>query len=96
MRLVWLVAFVAVAERGSFTVGANTISKHQGSVSRYVGQIQRWLGKPLIESYQPVMLTPEGEAFLPVARQVIALLNDARHIATPSIAPIDPKSIRIS
>ena len=96
MRLVWLVAFVAVAERESFTDAATTIGKDQGSVSRYVDQLQRWLGKPLIESYPPVKLTPDGLVFLPIALQVIALLNDARHNAPPSSAPIDPKSIRIS
>lgn len=96
MRLVWLDAFVAVAERESFTDAAKTIGKHQGSVSRYIDQLQRWLGKTLIESYPPVKLTPEGKAFLPIARQVIALLSDARNVARLPSAPIDPLSIEVS
>lgn len=95
MRLVWLIAFVAVAERESFTVAAKSIGKDQGSVSRYVDQLQMWLGKILVEFHTAVRLTPDGKAFLPIARQIIASLNDARHIALPSSEPIDPKSIRI-
>lgn len=96
MKLVWLDAFVAVAQRESFTDAAKTIGKDQGSVSRYVNQLQKWLGKTLIESYPPVKLTPEGKAFLPIARQVVALLTDARNVAPLPTAPIDPLSIGVS
>ena len=96
MKLIWLEAFVAVAERESFTDAAKTMGKDQGLVSRYVANLRLWLGKNLIESYSPVKLTPEGEAFLPVARQVLSLLSAAQNDAQPPSALIDPSSIRIS
>lgn len=96
MKLFWLDAFIAVAEQESFTDAAQTIGKDQGSVSRYVNHLALWLGKTLIESYSPVKLTPDGKAFLPIARQVLALLSAARNHAPPPSMPIDPSSIRIS
>lgn len=96
MQLIWLTAFVAVAERGSFTDATTVVGKSQGSVSRYVNYLGLWLGKTLVESYPPVKLTPDGEAFLPIARQVLALLSAAKNDAKVPSARIDPSSIRIS
>ena len=96
MKLIWLQAFVAVAERGSFTDAARSIGKDQGSVSRYVKHLELWLGKILIESYPPVKLTPDGDAFLPIARQVLSLLTAAQNDAQQPGARIDPKTIKIS
>ena len=96
MRLVWLEALVALAERESFTEAAKAIGKDQSSVSRYIDQLQRWLGKALIASHSPVTLTTEGASFLPIARQVIALLNGSRNENQRASVPVDPRSIRIS
>ena len=96
MKLVWLEAFVAVAEKESFTDAATAVGKSQGSVSRYVKFLEEWLGQTLVESYPPVQLTTGGKAFLLVARQVLSLLSAARNDAQQPSRPIDPSTIRLS
>lgn len=71
--------FLAVAETGSFTRGAERAGVVQSAVSAAVRQLERELGAALLErSYHRVDLTAEGEALLPHARRVLAALAGAR------------------
>lgn len=71
--------FIAVAETGSFTAGADRVGVVQSAVSAAVKQLERGLGAPLIErGYHRLALTAEGEALLPRAREVLAGIEAAR------------------
>ncbi|NGN95678.1 LysR family transcriptional regulator [Nocardioides sp. KC13] len=71
--------FVAVAETGSFTAGADRVGVVQSAVSAAIKQLERGLGAPLIErGYHRLALTAEGEALLPRAREVLAGIEAAR------------------
>jgi DNA-binding transcriptional LysR family regulator len=69
-------AFVAVAEARSFTRAGARLGRTQSAVSLQLRRLEDRLGRPLL-SRDPrhVALTPEGEAFLPRARQFLRL-ND--------------------
>jgi DNA-binding transcriptional LysR family regulator len=69
--------FVAVAEEGQFTRAAERLHIAQPSVSAQVRQLERTLGTPLFHrGFGPVTLTDAGEALLPLARRVLADLNE--------------------
>jgi DNA-binding transcriptional LysR family regulator len=71
--------FLAVAETGSFTRGAERAGVVQSAVSAAVAQLERELGAALLErAYHRVSLTAEGEALLPHARDVLAGMEAAR------------------
>lgn len=71
--------FLAVAETGSFTRGAERVGVVQSAVSAAVAQLERQLGVTLLErAYHRITLTAEGEALLPRARDVLAAIGDAR------------------
>jgi len=71
--------FLAVAETGSFTRGAERVGVVQSAVSAAVAQLERQLGATLLErGYHRVTLTAEGEALLPRARDVLLALEAAR------------------
>ena len=95
MRLAWIESLVAVAEHGSFSVAARYLGCHQSVVSRNVEQLQKWLRRQLIASYPPVKLTDDGQSFLPVAMEVIRLLNESRAPLPPPRPRISAKDIKI-
>ncbi|WGL52018.1 LysR family transcriptional regulator [Nocardioides sp. BP30] len=71
--------FLAVAETGSFTRGAERAGVVQSAVSAAVSQLERQLGATLFErAYHRVVLTAEGEALLPRAHDVLAAIAAAR------------------
>lgn len=69
--------FIAVAETGSFTVGAQRARVVQSAVSTAVRQLERELGCALFTRGRRIALTPAGEALLPRARDVLAALEAA-------------------
>lgn len=74
-----LAYFVAVAETGSFTRGAQRAQVVQSAVSAAITQLERQLGATLFERlYHRVVLTAAGEALLPRAREALAALDAAR------------------
>jgi DNA-binding transcriptional LysR family regulator len=71
--------FLAVAETGSFTRGAERAGVVQSAVSAAIKQLERELGASLLDrGYHRVTLTAEGEAFVPRAREVLTALEAAR------------------
>lgn len=67
-------AFVAVAERLSFTRAAEQLSRTQTAVSLQVKRLEERLGVTLFRrSTARVELTPTGEGFLIDARRILAL-----------------------
>jgi DNA-binding transcriptional LysR family regulator len=78
LELGWLRAFVAVAERLSFTAAADAVARTQSAVSLQIRKLEDRVGFPVFErTPRAVSLTPKGEALLPYARQMLALNDDA-------------------
>jgi len=72
-----LTYFVAVAETGSFTAGAQRVRVVQSAVSTAVQQLERELSCRLFTRGRRISLTPEGEVLLPRARDVLAAIEAA-------------------
>ena len=71
--------FVAVAELGSFTRAAQSLSIAQPSLSHAIGWLERDLGSRLFERHgRGVRLTPAGEALLEPARRSLRSFQLAR------------------
>ena len=72
-------AFVAVAEKGSFTLAAKEIYLTQSAVSHSIRALEEQLACKLLDrSRRKVQLTPEGVVFLKRCRRVMQELEDAR------------------
>jgi len=100
LRLVWLEAFVQVAKSKKRTAAADEMGIHQGTVTKHVQKLEQWLGgRMLLDDNVPVGLYPDGEKFLPVARQILALLEDARklpeRVEEPPAPRVDVKNLRV-
>ncbi len=75
ISLARLVAFVAVAEAGSFTAAADRLNATKSAISQAVAVLERELGAQLLQrSTRKLAITEAGEAFLADCR---ALLADA-------------------
>lgn len=71
-------AFIAVAQSQSFAEASNRMHLSQPALSSAVKKLEEQLGGRLFSrSTRRVKLTPEGAAFLPVARRLIADLENA-------------------
>lgn len=88
LSVVWLEAFVRVAESGKRTAAAAEMKISQGTVTKYVQKLERWLGGRMLlsDNSVPARLLPGGEEFLPVAKQILQMLDEAR---TPPV-PAEP------
>ncbi len=88
-----LEAFMAAADAGSQREAAKALGCTQSAVSKRITTLEAWLGKLLLTSDAPKELTENGKAFLPVARQIVTLLKEAR--SQPSSAsPLAETSAR--
>ncbi|WP_353182336.1 LysR family transcriptional regulator [Bosea sp. (in: a-proteobacteria)] len=66
-------AFLQTAELASFTRAAVALGSTQSLVSTRIKRLETTLGKPLLQRHpRLVRLTPEGELFLPAAREFLA------------------------
>lgn len=75
-------AFLAVAERGSFTIGAASLQVGQPVVSRRVATLERALGGQLLQrSARSVALTRFAQAMLPTVRRVVEATDALREQA---------------
>ena len=87
LRLVWLEAFVQVAESENISEAARELSCDQSTVTRHLQALQRWLGKKLIEpgkisDYESpgvnIGLTEDGRTFHELAVNVTGQLTAFR------------------
>ena len=71
--------FVAIAETGSFRAAAAGLSRVQSAVSHAIGNLEAELGVALFDRsrHRPV-LTPEGEALLANARDILLRVDAMR------------------
>jgi DNA-binding transcriptional LysR family regulator len=82
MTLNQLRYFVTVAESGHLTRSAAELMISQPSLSQAVRKLEKELGFPLFSSKgRTLLLTKEGEAFLPYAREVLRSGERAEHAA---------------
>ncbi|MBO9546161.1 MAG: LysR family transcriptional regulator [Caulobacter sp.] len=77
-----MAVFARVADSGSFSRAARELGLSQPSVSRIVGELETRLGvKLLLRTTRRVTPTDAGLAFLERAKQVMADLDEAEHVA---------------
>ena len=68
--------FLAIAEAGSVTGGAERINRSQSAASLQIRQLENVVGKPLFRRHgRGVTLTQAGDRLLPVARRVTQSLD---------------------
>lgn len=98
LQLVWLESFVQVAESRKRMAAAAEMELYEGTITKHVQKLERWLGgKMLLDSSVPANLYPDGEEFLPVAKQILEMLDKARKPAAPSPTgpSVSAKDIRV-
>lgn len=87
LRLVWLETFIAVAKQENISAAARSLALSQPMVSRYMQDLEAWLGKRLIapgkindpeDARVSVGLTDDGHAFVETAEKVVAALQECR------------------
>lgn len=78
MNLTLIRYFMAVAETGSFTRGAERASVSQPTLSAGIKRLEEALDAPLFERSRGAQLTPAGARFLPRARLLLQEWTAAR------------------
>lgn len=82
MELHQLRYLVSIVEQGSFTGAAEREHVSQSGVSAQVAKLERELGQSLLDrGNRSITLTATGEAVLPIARAVLAGVDDIVEIA---------------
>lgn len=76
-RLTALQVFAEVAATGNFTAAADHLDMSRPMVTRYVNELEQWLGSRLLQrTTRRVTLTDAGEQCLRRGEQMIALMQD--------------------
>lgn len=76
-RLSAMQVFSEVAQRGSFTAAADHLGMTRVMVTRYVTQLEKWLGARLLQrSTRHISLTEAGQSCLIQCRQMLDLSAD--------------------
>lgn len=83
IRLIWIYAFVAIIEHGSFAAAGRAMKVDESTVREYVGALEKWFGRKLFFKKRRFELSPFGHDFTHKARGVIELLEEARNYDTP-------------
>lgn len=79
--------FIAVAEELHFGWAAQRLRLTQSALSRSLAQLERALGAQLVErTTRAVSLTPAGEALLPHAQEIVALVDRSAEIVSAASA----------
>jgi DNA-binding transcriptional LysR family regulator len=79
MEISWLDDFLALSEVRNFSRAAESRHISQPAFSRRIRMLEGWIGAPLIErDTRNVTLTAAGEAFIPLAADVVRRLASAR------------------
>ncbi len=88
-RITAMHVFVEVVERGSLTAAAEALEMSRAMVTRYLAEVERWLGARLLHrTTRRISLTAPGEAALLRFRQILAI-GDELHgeLATDNPEP---------
>ncbi|WP_298220233.1 LysR family transcriptional regulator [Halothiobacillus sp.] len=84
-----IMAFLSVAETGSFSAAAQQLHLTQPAVSKRVALLESQVGAPLFERMaRQVVLTEFGAQFLPAARQVRQAMDDLAAVTLDSSRPL--------
>lgn len=76
-RLTAMQVFVEVAHSGSFSATADKLDMSRAMVTRYVGELEQWLGARLLQrTTRSVTLTDAGENCLRRSQQMLALMEN--------------------
>ena len=79
MDIDWLKDFLTLAEHASFSRAAEARHVTQPAFSRRVRALEDWIGTPLfVRSAQGALLTAAGQAFSPLAADLLHSLEQAR------------------
>lgn len=85
----WLHTFVSIAEAGALARAALRVNRTASALSVQLRQLESTLDTRLIQrSTRRLQLTPEGERFLPYARQLLALQHEAIAALAPAPAAV--------
>lgn len=80
----WLRSFVAIAKTGSVTRAAQQVHRTQSAVSTHLQQLEASVGARLAHrTTRALTLTEAGERFLPHARRLLDLQDEARASVRP-------------
>ncbi|WP_089085720.1 LysR family transcriptional regulator [Aquitalea magnusonii] len=78
-RLIAMQVFVEVARRGSFTAASQELDLSRAMVSRYIAELEDWLGARLLQrSTRSVTLTDAGASCLARCQQMLELAAQTR------------------
>ena len=76
-RLTAMQVFVEVASSGSFSATADKLDMSRAMVTRYVAELEQWLGARLLQrTTRSVTLTDAGESCLRRSQQMLALMDN--------------------
>lgn len=74
-----IVAFIAVAEYGSFTLAATSLNSTKSGTGKAVKKLEQELGLKLFNrTTRSVKLTEEGKIFLDASKKALETINEAR------------------
>lgn len=77
-----LLSFVSVAEHGGFSAAARALNRTQSAVSLQIKRLEEQLGTPVFRrTSRKIELTPAGGTFLPYARRLLQLQDEAMSAA---------------
>ena len=81
-RLTAMQVFVEVAHSGSFSATADKLDMSRAMVTRYVAELEQWLGARLLQrTTRSVTLTDAGEHCLRRSQQMLALMDNVQEEA---------------
>lgn len=84
-RLTAMRVFADVAQTASFTASADRLEMSRAMVTRYVAELEQWLGARLLQrTTRRVTLTDAGEQCLRRSQQVLALVDEVESEVAPS------------
>ncbi|MES2206355.1 MAG: LysR family transcriptional regulator [Pseudomonadota bacterium] len=82
-RLTAMQVFVEVANSGSFSATADKLDMSRAAVTRYVAELEQWLGTRLLQrTTRSVTLTDAGESCLRRSQQMLTLMETVEEETT--------------
>jgi len=81
-RLIATRVFVEVVERGSQTAAAEALEMSRAMVSRYLGELEAWVGARLLHrTTRKLSLTGAGEQLLGQCREILAMADAMQSVS---------------